>query len=448
MPPPLALALGLAFISFIIYLEHKYSKVRGPVTWMVAIWLLYLGSKGLGFFLNVNTTIEAGSLPDRYFLLILGTIAALILIKRHLPLSLALGKNKAAAIVIFYSLTSVIWSTNPSISFRRWGREAIALIIALLLISEEKPDQTLLSSFKKAIYAALSLSIILIKYFPSYGRSYGRWSGEVMWEGIASQKNGLAIICAMSILLFLWEITQIVRDKRFIGSRLIIIIDIFMIILALSLMMGPQKTLTYSATSLLALIAGLVSLALLQVWLKSTKNLNKKLIAIALILIIVGITIPLSGKIPLKSLPKLLNRNETLTNRMAIWNSLLPFIKKHIWLGYGFGGFWTSFKREQIGSHAHNGYLNTLLELGLIGLFLFIVFIIKVLKQSLILLISDNQIAIFFVSLIMMILVRNIAEVSLGEFASFSTWPLLAWSFIATKQDNTSSNRNEEFLYD
>jgi len=444
LPPQLALTLGLVFLGIIIYVEHQNSKkeVTG-VVWIIALWILYTGSKGLGFFLNVNTTIEAGSPPDRYLLLSLGILSLIILINRHFSLSTALKQNTLVSGIVFYFLLSVLWSGAPEVSFRRWGREAIALIIALLLISEKNPVQTLSSALKKAVYVALSLSIILIKYFPAYGRSYGRWSGEVMWEGIASQKNGLAMICVISILFFIWSISQTIKDRKYFYSKLMLLVDSFMVLLALYLMMGPQKTLTYSATSLLSLIAGLISLAFFRVKSRFSKKIEKNILIIAVILIIIGITIPFSGKLPIKSLPKLLNRNETLTNRMAIWSSLLPYAKKHILLGYGFGGFWTTFLREQIGSHAHNGYLNTILDLGLTGLFLFIIFIIKLLNQSIKLLTSNSQAAVLFISLILMLLVRNIAEVSLGEFTSFFMWLLLAWSFILKTGENMSLHQEE-----
>lgn len=444
MPPQLALIIVLIFISYIIYIEHKIAENTSGAVWIIAIWILYSGSKGLGFFLNVKTTMEAGSLPDRYFLLFLGILSLSIILKRNFLFLPAFKENLPAIIIIIYSLISTLWSRDPGISFRRWGREAVALTIALLLYSEKHPIKTLTSAFKKAIYAALPLSILLIKYYPAYGRSYGRWSGQVMWEGIAYQKNGLAMICALSILFIIFSFENYFIARSKLSYKLPLFIDILMATLALYLLMGPRRTLTYSATSFLALIVGLICLIYFKAAIKHRINIERKVMIVAIILIIIGIFMPFSGKIPMKTLPKLLNRSETLTDRTLIWSALIPYAKERIFLGYGFGGFWTTSLRDQIASHAHNGYLDTILDLGLTGLLLFIIFILILIKKNLRVLNSDNRIAIFFISFIFVLLVRNISEASLGEFTSYSTWLLLAWSFIINKEEDMTLNKKAE----
>ncbi len=436
MNPQIALILVLMFIFFAIYYEHKRSEGISGAVWIIALWLLYYGSKGLGVFLNVHTTIEQGSPPDRYFLIILGLATIFILIKRNFPLIAVLKQNWIAGLIITYMLISITWSQYPGISFRRWIREVIAFIVALLLVSENNPIQTLSSALKKAIYAALPLSILLIKYYPAYGREYGRWTGEVMWTGIASQKNGLAMICALSILFFAWSFWQGRKKEKQHNSIIAISIDTLMIMLAAYLMMGPRHILTYSATSFLTLIAGIFIMFSVIIAFKRQMNVKKAVIISAIIIISLGIFMPFTGKLPIKTLPQLLNRSETLTDRTQIWNSLVPYAKKHILLGYGYGGFWTTELRNQISSHAHNGYLDTILELGLIGLFLFIFFIFKVMQKNIEGLKDNIDIAFFFLPLIFVIILRNIAESPLGEFISFQMWLLLCWSFIVnTKKD-------------
>ena len=444
MNPQIALLFVLIFIFIAIYIEHKRAEDISGAVWIVAIWFLYIGSKGLGFFLNTQTTLEQGSLPDRYFLIILGLIAILILIKRNFPFIPAFKQNWPVTLIIFYMLISVAWSKYPGMAFRRWGREAIALIIALLLISEKNPIQTLTSALKKAIYAALPLSIVLIKYYPVYGREYGRWTGEVMWTGIASQKNGLAMLCALSILFFIWSFLKGKEKEKQFNSSIAISIDILMIILAAYLMMGPRHTLTYSATSFLALITGIIIMLSTIIASKKGKSLKKIIVIFAIIIIFTGIFMPFSGKLPSRTLPKLLNRSETLTDRTQIWTLLVPYAKKHIFLGYGYGSFWTTELRAQISSHAHNGYLDTILELGIFGLFLFILFIFKLMLNTIIYIKNNNFISYFLLALIFMVILRCIAESPFGEFTSFSMWLVLCWSFMVNKENDNLINIGKE----
>ncbi|MBC7364164.1 MAG: O-antigen ligase family protein [Candidatus Aminicenantes bacterium] len=433
MPSQIALIVFLAFISFIIYIDQKRTQLTGSLVWIVAVWILYSGSKGLGVFLNIHTTMEAGSPPDRYFQIIMGLVAIFVLIRRHFPISSAIKQNKYYYLLLFYFLLSVFWARDPAISFRRWGREFIALLIVLLLVSEDNPTKTLIGAFRKAIYAALPLSLLLIKYFPFYGRVYGRWSGEVMWVGIAGQKNGLAMLCSVSILFLAWTLLQDIRNWKQLNYKLPLFIDIFMVGLATYLMVGPDRTFSYSATSTLSLIFGLVFIGLFKIASKRGIDLKQKVIITAIIIIAIGVILPFTGKIPTKTLPTLFNRTETLTGRTEIWQSLVPFAKKNILLGYGYGGFWTTSLRNLIGSHAHNGYLDTILDLGLIGLIFFIIYILNLLKKNASFLDGENQITWFFSALIFIALIRNIAESPLTEFTSYYMWPILAWSFIVNK---------------
>ncbi len=420
MPPQLALISVTVFVLLIIYIEHRQSGLSGAAIWVISIWLLYSSSKGLGVFIDINTTIEAGSLPDRYFLLALGILGLWLLFKRSFQFGLVFKRNWLYLLIINYMLLSVTWSRAPEISFRRWGREAITLIMICLLVSEESPIKTFLSAFKRTIYFYLPFSILLIKYFSTYGREYDRWSGELMWVGLASQKNGLAYFCALSVILLIWILWQDLLNLRILESKVPVLINILMLVLSVYLMMGPRRTLTYSSTSFLSLLTGLIVMISLRKGAEKGIKLKDTVATIAMILMLIGIFMPFSGKIPIKDLPRLVGRGETLTGRTDIWNALLPYAKKHIVLGYGYGGFWTTTLREQIASHAHNGYLETVLALGFSGLILFSLFLISTARKCTRLIDNERSIYILFLSFIFMYLMRNIAETSLGEFQSIS----------------------------
>jgi O-antigen ligase len=73
-----------------------------------------------------------------------------------------------------------------------------------------------------------------------------------------------------------------------------------------------------------------------------------------------------------------LNKSATLTDRTLLWSELLKFKINPIF-GTGFESFWLGPRLQTLWlklwwhpNEAHNGYLETYLNLGLIGLFLFI----------------------------------------------------------------------------
>jgi len=122
LPPQLALFLVTVCVLIILRIEYKKSGISSVACWVLSIWLVYSASKGIGAFLNIKTTIEAGSTPDRYFLLSIGLVGIFILLKRQFQWRLTLKRNWLFVLIIAYMLLSVMWARVPAISFRRWGR--------------------------------------------------------------------------------------------------------------------------------------------------------------------------------------------------------------------------------------------------------------------------------------------------------------------------------------
>jgi O-antigen ligase len=76
------------------------------------------------------------------------------------------------------------------------------------------------------------------------------------------------------------------------------------------------------------------------------------------------------------------DRDPTLSARTLIWNYVIVSkIPAHPYLGYGKGTFWSSdiltsgfeSAANHIPSHAHNGFLDLILEVGLIGFSIFLI---------------------------------------------------------------------------
>jgi len=88
----------------------------------------------------------------------------------------------------------------------------------------------------------------------------------------------------------------------------------------------------------------------------------------------------------------------TISGRIPLWNLLLQTsIKEHLWFGYGFNAYWQRWMGSEspannvviniVGNgrdwvaHAHNGFLDIILNIGVIGLVLFIcLFLINVVR--------------------------------------------------------------------
>ena len=92
------------------------------------------------------------------------------------------------------------------------------------------------------------------------------------------------------------------------------------------------------------------------------------------------------------SVASLVGRSSNLTGRTEIWLLVLSFIPQRPILGYGYSGFWLGASPESLVvnrvmhgpiMYSHNGYLEMLLTLGVVGLLLTLIFIGSGFKRAL-----------------------------------------------------------------
>ena len=125
-----------------------------------------------------------------------------------------------------------------------------------------------------------------------------------------------------------------------------------------------------------------------------------------------------------------LGRDETLTGRTKTWAELVPVVKSEPLLGFGFGSFWTTSRREFYEmSNAHNGYLDTLLDLGAVGLILYVVWFLICTRRFQRALAVDFGWASLGICFLVMELAYNISESALPSPAGQVMTVLILISF-------------------
>lgn len=435
MPSFLALILCIAFVFLLLRLEHKQAPNLSPALWIPTIWLLYTMSRQLSGWFKQEMTIEMGSPVDRAFLTVLLCINVIVLLKRRFGWSVVFRNNPWLMVLFGYMLFSVLWSSMPFISFKRWTRELVALTTAFLLSSEQHPRIALMSLLRRNIYILLPFSLILIKYYPALGRRYNPWDGEVMWTGVTDQKNQLAKLCIISIFFVVWVLRQRWKGYDVPATKYQIYIELFLLFLSFWLLGGPQRRLTYSATSIIVLMVGIIAFAVLLWANKKGVILRSTTLSFVFGLIMIyGTVTPFLGKLSIFDVSTIVGRDPTLTTRTTrIWAPLVPFAISRPLIGHGVGGFWTTSMRELTSTSAHNGYLGVILDYGFIGLGLVLLFILSCARKAVKSMASDLDWGIFFICFILMLLVHNIAESSIQTFTYTLTAITLFLSVTSSK---------------
>jgi len=133
-----------------------------------------------------------------------------------------------------------------------------------------------------------------------------------------------------------------------------------------------------------------------------------------------------------------LGKELTLSGRIDIW---VPAIQKGLErpvLGYGFSGFWASSEASYILSHtwaevatlsgrrfhAHNGFMDLFLQLGFVGVFLFLIsFIFTFVRLVYLLEITKKMEFVYLLQLLTLKLLFNTTE-SITILSGNIFWPL------------------------
>jgi exopolysaccharide production protein ExoQ len=441
MPSQLALIICTLFVLWLLRLERKQTPNVSFVLWLPTIWMLLIASKPVGIWFKAAGDSE-GSLLDQAFFTGLLLLGLIILAKRRFDWSSAIKNNTLLILLIGYMLVSILWSETPFTSFKRWVRELNAVVMAFLILSERDPLKALQSIFRRTIYVLIPFSYVLIRYFPQYGRQYGRWSGIEMWIGVTLQKNGMARLCIISVFFILWTLV-----RRWVGKDVTVLwyqtyVEAFILVMTLYLLGGPQHSFTYSATATGAIA---VTLAIFC-WLLWKKNKNSALggkILIVMIALLIGYSTatPFIGRLAIVDVSSSLGRDETLTDRTEIWEELVPVAMQQPIFGHGFGGFWNPTSREKNRvSEAHSGYLDIILDLGFIGLLIIAIFLLSSCRKAQRAMTKDFDYGALWICYLIMTVLHNITESSLNSFDNHLMAVLI---FLAVSVPSSSNSASE-----
>lgn len=431
MPPQLAVFICTVFVISILSLERRALCDVSPALWIPTVWILLIASRPLALWFGETGNNESGSALDRWVLMGLTIAATVLVAQRRFDWAGTLRQHKWLLVLLAYMLASTLWSEITLIALRRWTRELIVILMALFIMSEANPRQALASLLRRSAYILIPFSLVLVKYYPEMGRQYGRWSGIEMWTGVTTQKNQLGALCTISIFFLLWALYENWPKVASHAESRRRWADVAVIVIGLYVLNGAD-----SSTSLATLIVGVVAFLGLRLF-RRFKILfpQAALLGILALLISFGASAPFLGGSNVAIFSAALNRNDTLTGRTDVWEAVLPAVKQHPLLGFGFGSFWTDARREHYDiPTAHNGYLDILLELGAAGLAFYTIWLLSCARQVHRALAWDYEWASFAICFLLMVVIYNTTESALNDFSEHMTAVVLLTSVVVPKR--------------
>jgi exopolysaccharide production protein ExoQ len=438
MPSIIALFLCTLYVAVLLMFEKKRNPGFSRALWIPTAWMLIAASKPVGTWLGRGSGAAEGSVVDQVFLTALLVMAAVVFLRRKFDWADIARKSPFVLLVIGFMLISVAWSGIPFVSLKRWSRELIAVAMALVVLTEKDPHAATICVFRRVMVILIPLSLVLIKYFPQYGVEFGRWSGERMWIGATLQKNGLGRLSMLSAFLYVWSFARKIMGDSAPERKTYVFADISVFLISLYLLKSTPGS--YSATGIVSFVVGVGIFFLLLGLQRARIRLGRYVFAFVVVaLVSFAIYTVLAGGKTVGSATSALGRNTTLTGRTDVWASLVPVFKSKPILGRGFGSFWTTKTRILFDiPDAHSGYLDVLLETGIIGMLLLTAFLVHFSVRAQSFLREDFFWGSFCICCAVMALIHNMSESSFNSFSSHLTAVLIFLSIASSKSVSPS----------
>jgi O-antigen ligase len=254
--------------------------------------------------------------------------------------------------------------------------------------------------FKSILYPYLVATIFVVLFIPG-----AKDPAFNTWRGFSSTKNSLGqtgmIAAVITLIIYIKEEFKL---KRYIAAMFFL--------LSIIIVIG-----TLSSTSYIALFLFISGTTLY--WIKTqifgrlgvTNSLLVYTFSSGIVLlIIVMMFVPEFTDF----IQGLFGKSETFYDRGKLWTVMLWHIAQHPIIGCGFNSFWTLENPQLLliyqtfvwlPNQAHNGYLDLLNELGIVGLFLFLIMILKNIIMS-----FKKQMLTPWIWLLILPLVANVTE--------------------------------------
>jgi exopolysaccharide production protein ExoQ len=382
MPSRLALQLCLCFIAWLFYRDYRRGDRVSLALWIPLLWLFILGSRPISVWFGFGSSGDANADPlegspfDALFFFMLIVAGAVVLAKRPLNWAAIYRSNQWLFVFFLYLGLSVLWSDYPLVSFKRWIKDLGNVIMVLIVLSDSHPIRAAKILLARCCYLLVPLSVLLIKYFPVMGRYYDRWNGSIYYCGITTDKNILGMSLFVCCLSLIWILFELMGKRIKISVLLKNFVLLFLGGMAVWLLQQAHSSTAMACTFLGALV--LLALRFAPV----RKNFWTYLGVVMGSVLFLQVAFNLSNVIA-----RTLGRDMTLTGRTDIWTIALHEGPNPL-IGAGFYSFWLGNRVAKLseGYHyllneAHNGYLETYLNSGLIGVFLLLALLLSAGKR-------------------------------------------------------------------
>ncbi|MEM9232253.1 MAG: O-antigen ligase family protein [Pseudomonadota bacterium] len=266
--------------------------------------------------------------------------------------------------LMLLALVSAGWSLDTAETIERLFPLLVTTALAMTLGGLLSVRALILFLATMCLFMMLAC-VVAIGIFPS-ARGIPPWEGT--WRGIFNHKNGLG---SHSMISFLLCFSAMMLTK----GRLRPVFGAGAFIALVMLVASESRTAQIiGLIGILALTAGFSYPRNLAIWVTGTILFAFSVVFGSYVMIASGLADPIF---------EALERRATLSGRIPLWQLVWPQVLDRFWLGYGYVSFWDPDARRVVEIardptlrftpyYSHNGLIETLLNVGFVGVVLFV----------------------------------------------------------------------------
>lgn len=427
--------------------------------------LIYSGALMVDFFPppEHGGAIAASNAPIKLFLFVtLYSITGILLLRDFAAALKLLVTHKYLTLLLLYCAASTLWSVEPGESIEKSAGIAGASMLALYL-ALRFPFATLLRVLTIVLSTIVVVSYLTALLVPDIGVMQGLHEG--LWSGVFRHKNRLGFYATLAGVVFLagYLRSRPHRSWYMLGYILSATLLFFscsksshlawiLLFVAIGLYLGATGLRRPALICLLSVTLCSISLgAQFQYKVFPPLVLNQILHHVALDANVDSAEACESRFCDWITAAPPSAKLHTGAGRIRLWSLLGERVGDRPLLGYGIGGFWLGSNGpsaqvwERVGwktPHAHNGFIDLILHLGLVGAALFLLFIFAAIKWTLQACLErklDIQ-SLTYAAILACILLANIGE-SFLLVANSLPWILLLLATIRLTEYSRTPNQ-------
>jgi exopolysaccharide production protein ExoQ len=334
-------------------------------TWCLLLLLLYFALAGVSPFVNdptamraVQTSSAGGALVERLSKLLIAVACMIFVLQRHQSVRRMSMQMKLITSFPLLALLLYPVSQQPTRTISSGALLLSGVLLLYYIMSRYCVDQVLELLFVLGTLTIVA-SIVFALALPQYGLDQMGGHAEA-WKGIFSAKNYLG-----NMALFFLTVAVSYRGR----TPFLRAVRIAQILFCLAAIAFSRAATAYLLTAIYIV---------LFVMMRTLRGFRKKdYFVVCLLLLVVLSAFTATVLIWPDTLISLLGKDITLTGRTGIWIAVTESIVKRPLLGYGYQAFWLGLEGESyrvilavswVLAQAQNGFLDVMLEMGLLGL--------------------------------------------------------------------------------